>query len=95
VHVDRDVALLHALQQAGLGLGRGPVDLVDQDDVGEDRPGPELEALLALVVDAGAHDVGRQQVRRALHAREVALDRARQRAGQGGLAHARVVLDQH
>jgi hypothetical protein len=27
-------------------LGDGAVDLVDQHDVGEDGPGPELEALL-------------------------------------------------
>ena len=35
--VDRDPALLHDLQQRGLGLGRGAVDLVGEDDVGEDR----------------------------------------------------------
>ena len=74
--VDGDVALLHALEQAGLRLRRGAVDLVDEHDVGEDRPGPELEALLALVVDVDADDVGRQQVGRALHARELAVDRA-------------------
>ena len=42
--VDRRLPLLHALQQAGLRLGRRPVDLVGEDDVGEDRPGAELEA---------------------------------------------------
>ena len=94
VDVDGDVALLHALEQAGLRLRRGAVDLVDEHDVGEDRAGAELEALLALVVDVGADDVGRQQVGRALHARELAVDRARERAGQRGLADARVVLDE-
>ena len=69
--VDGDLALLHALEQAGLGLRRGAVDLVDDHDVGEDRAGPELEPRLALVVDVGADDVGRQQVGRALHAREL------------------------
>ena len=92
--VDGDVALLHALEQAGLRLRRGAVDLVDDHDVGEDRAGAELEARLALVVDVGADDVGRQQVGRALHARELAVDRARERARQRGLADARVVLDE-
>ena len=79
----------------GLGLRRGAVDLVDEHDVGEHRPGPELETLLALVVDVGADDVGGQQVRRALHARELAVDRAGQRPGERRLADARIVLDQH
>ena len=72
VHVDRDAPLLHALQQAGLRLRRRAVDLVDEHDVGEDRPGPELEALVALVEDVRADDVGGQQVGGALHARELA-----------------------
>ena len=94
VDVDRDHPLLHALEQAGLRLRRGAVDLVDDHDVREDRAGPELEALLALVVDVGADDVGGQQVGRALDARELRVDRARERAGQRGLADARVVLDE-
>ena len=57
-------------------------------------PGPELEAALPLVEDVRAHDVGGQQVGRALHARELAVDAARQRAGQRRLADARVVLDE-
>ena len=57
-------------------------------------PGPELEALLALVVDVGADDVGREQVGGALHARELAVERARERAGQRGLADAGIVLDE-
>ena len=93
--VDRDVALLHALEQARLGLRRAAVDLVDEDDVGEHRPRVELEAALALVEDVGADDVGRQQVGRALDARVLGVDRARERARERRLADARVVLDQH
>ena len=44
VQVDGDRALLHALEQPRLRLGRRAVDLVDEHDVGEDRAGPELEA---------------------------------------------------
>ena len=32
--VDRRLALLHALEEGGLRLGRGPVDLVGEDDLG-------------------------------------------------------------
>ena len=45
-HGDR--MILHRLEQRALGLGRGPVDLVGQHDVGEDRPLLELEAPAAL-----------------------------------------------
>jgi hypothetical protein len=89
------VALLHALEQPGLGLGRGAVDLVHEHDVCEDRAGPELEPVLALVEDVRADDVRRQQVGGALDAGVLRVDRAGERAGQGGLADARVVLDQH
>jgi hypothetical protein len=95
VDVDGHPALLHALEQAGLGLGRGAVDLVDQHDIGEHGPGTELKALLALVVDAGPDNVCGEQVRGALDPSELAVDRAGHRARQRRLADARVVLDQH
>jgi hypothetical protein len=44
---DRHLPLLHGFQQGGLGLRRGPVDLVGQDDVGEDRAVDEPEPPLA------------------------------------------------
>jgi hypothetical protein len=95
VLVDRDVAFLHALEQAGLRLRRRPVDLVDEHDVREHRARPELEAVLALVVDVGADNVRRQQIRGALDARVFGLDRARQRSRERRLADSRIVLDQH
>ena len=39
----RDVPLLHRLEERGLGLGRRPVDLVRQHDIGEDRTLHEAE----------------------------------------------------
>ena len=57
-------------------------------------PGRNSKRGLALVEDVGADDVGRQQVGGALHARELAVQRARQRAGQRGLADAGEVLDE-
>ncbi len=92
--VDRDLALLHGLQQRGLGLRRGAVDLVADHDLGEDRAGLELEVLALLVPDGHAGDVGRQQVRRELDTPHRAVDGPRQRLGQHRLAHAGDILDQ-
>ena len=92
--VDRDLPLLHALQQRGLGLGRRAIDLVAEDDVGEDGAGLELEVtrLLAEHVDPG--DIGREQVRGELDPSERAVDRPGDRLREHRLADAGHVLDQ-
>ncbi len=92
--VHRDLALLHRLQQRGLGLGRGAVDLVTDHDLGEDRAGLELEVPPLLVVDAHAGDVRRQQVGGELDTPHRAVDGPGQRLGEHRLAHARHVLDE-
>ena len=46
VHIYRDLAFIHCFQQRRLGLGRGAVDLVSEENVGEDRAAFELEGLL-------------------------------------------------
>ena len=87
--------LLHALEEARLGLGRGAVDLVDQHDVREHGPGMELESRLALVEDVGADHVRGQQVDRALDARIFGGQGAGQRPRERRLADPGIVLDQH
>ena len=89
--------LLHGLQQGALGLGRGAVDLVGQDDVGEDRAGLEAELPPALAVgeDVGADHVGGHQVRGELDAGEGEVEGAAHRPHQGGLAQAGHPLQQH
>ena len=92
--VDRDLALLHRLEQGRLGLRRGPVDLVGEHDVGEQRARLEPELLGGPLVDADADEVGRQQVGGELDPLPGAVDRRRQRLGQARLAHAGHVLDE-
>ena len=92
--VDRRLALLHALEQTRLRLGRRPVDLVGEDDLGHDRPRPELELLGLLVVDRQAGHVRRQQVRGELDPAKGAVETAGKGLGQDRLARARHVLDQ-
>ena len=93
--VDRDLVLLHDLEQGGLRLWWRSIDLVGQDDVGEDRPLDEADDALArgpvLFNHLRAEDVGRHQVRRELNAIEAQIDRLGQlldeeRLGQAGNA---------
>ena len=93
--VDRDLLLGHRLEQRGLRLRRRAVDLVDEDDVGEDRPRAELEVPRLLVEDRQPRDVRGLEVRGALDAlRNGALDAPRDRPGEDGLGRARHVLEQ-
>ena len=59
-----------ASSSAACVFGGAQVDLVGEEEVGEDRAGPELEVGLALVVDRGAGHVGGHQVGCELEARE-------------------------
>ena len=88
---DGHLLLLHHLQQRALHLGRRPVDLVGQQQVGEHRPERDLELAAALVVDPGADEVGRHQVGGELDPVELPADRPGerlhgQRLGQAGHA---------
>ncbi len=92
--VDRDTALLHHLEERGLGLRARAVDLVGQHDAREHRPAVELELARALVVDADARDVAGQHVGRELHPAVGAVDGLRHGARERGLAGAGHVLEQ-
>ena len=78
---DRDLALGHHLEQRRLHLGGRTVDLVGEDEVGEDRAQLHVETLRGLAVDARADEVGRHEVGGELDAGERALDRGRERLG--------------
>lgn len=93
--VDADLALLHPFQQRRLRARAGAVDLVGQDDVGEDRAAAEGELRGLLVVNAGAGHVRRQQVGCELDAPELGGDAFGQRAGEHRFAHPRHVFQQH
>ena len=91
---DRHLALGHDLEQGGLDLGRSPVDLVGQHDVGEYRPPFDVELLLGRAPDPGADDVGRDQVGRELDAGEVAAHHPGQGRDREGLGQAGHALDE-
>ena len=94
---DRDLVLLHRLEQARLGLRRRPVDLVGEDEVGEDRARLEPEDPLAALLDEDvrAGDVGRHQVGRELDPVERAVDDVGDGPHEHRLAEAGNALEQH
>ena len=95
IAVDGHLVLGHRLEQGGLGLRHRAVDLVDEQDVGEDRPGPELELAHPLIEHREPGDVGRLEVGRALDAPDGrAVDRAGERPREDRLRRAGHVLEQ-
>ena len=88
-----DPLLLHRLEQGRLGLRGGAVDLVGQDQVGEDRAFVELE----VVADQhlGAEDVGRHQVGSELDPPELDIEHPAQGRQELGLAEARHAFQKH
>ena len=46
--VDRDLLLLHRLQKRGLRLGRSAIDLVGEDDLGEQRSGGNAKSFVRM-----------------------------------------------
>ncbi|CDK39230.1 hypothetical protein BN903_4 [Halorubrum sp. AJ67] len=84
--VDGHLSLLHRLQQRGLRLRRGAIDLVGEDDVREDRSRREREGAVALVEHVGPGHVGGEEVGGELDPRELQAERGRERARREGLS---------
>ena len=95
VPLDGHAVLLHDLQQGGVGLGRRAVDLVGQQQLREDRAGPEAEFLRLHVEDRRAGNVRGHQVGGELDAAELAAQHAAQGPHEERLAQARHALDEH
>ena len=92
--LDRDLVLLHRLEQRALRLRPGAIDLVGEQHMREHRAGVKNERFLAPLVDADADQVRRHQVGGELAAREAQAERDRDRMRQRRLADPRNVLDQ-
>ena len=91
---DRDLALLHRLEQRALHLRRRAVDLVGEDEVREDGPERDLELAELLVEDPRPDDVGRDEVGRELDALELAADRLGERLHRHRLREPGHALDE-
>ena len=89
---DRDMVLLHRLQQRRLRARAGPVDLVGHQQLREDRTLHETEAAppsARFLQHLGAEDVGRHQIGRELHAPGVEAEHGAERLDELGLGEAR------
>ena len=92
--LDGHLALLHRLQQRGLGLGRRAVDLVGQQQVGEHRALAEPERALGGLEDHLADHVRRHQVGGELHPLELQVQGSGHGLDQQGLGRARHAFEQ-
>src|SRR2546427_3746531 len=88
------LAFLHRLEQGGLGLRRGAVNLIREEDVREDRAASEDEVAGLAVEHVGPRDVRGQQVRRELDATEREAQARRERFRDQRLRQPGDILDQ-
>ncbi len=93
---NRHLTLFHRFQQGGLHLGRGPVDLIGQNDVGKDGTGFEAKdaARFGLNVNIRAGHVRREQVWCELYPAELGLKVFGHRLDRACLGQARQTFDQ-
>ena len=91
--LDGELAFLHRLEESGLRAGGGAVDLVGEDDLGDERPLAEGEVLGLLVEVVDARDVGGHEVGGELDSLEGAAEGAGDGLGEGRLAGAGDVLE--
>ena len=93
--LDGDLVLLHRFEEGGLRAWWRAVDLVGEQQPGEQRALAEREVAVALVVDERSGEVGGQEVGGELSAGEVEPERLGERSCGEGLAEAGEVLEQH
>ena len=94
VVADRDLALLHDLEQRGLHLRRRAVDLVGQEEVAEDRAELGVERPLLRAIDARADQVRRDEVGCELHTGERSAEHSRGRLDRQGLGETGHAFDE-
>ena len=92
--VHRHLVLVHYLEQRRLSLRRGAVDLIGEQDIREHRARLEFKFFCRSGINRYAQKVAGQHVAGELNALKAAVERPRQRVGQGGLADTRYTLDQ-
>ncbi len=70
--INAHLAFAHGFQQRALGSRWCAIDFIGEYHVGEDRSAIEYEFSTARIVNAAAHNIARQQVRRKLQPGKVA-----------------------
>jgi hypothetical protein len=62
--------LFHAFEQGSLGAGWHPIDLVDEEQISENRSSMKLEGARGHVQNVRADNIRRQEIGSALNALE-------------------------
>jgi hypothetical protein len=94
VGADRDLVLLHHLEERGLHLRRRAVDLVGEEEVAEHRAEVGLEPAVVRTIDARSDEVRRHEVGGELDAAERPAEHRRRRLDRERLREAGDALDQ-
>ena len=92
---DGDLALLHGLQQGALDLGRGAVDLVGQDEIGENGTQMRDEPSILRLEDHGADDIAGQKIRGELDALELQAESGAEALDQECLGQTRHAFEKN
>ena len=77
--IDRHLPLFHRFEQRGLRPRRCPIDFVDEQQIGEDRPAMQRKLTGGHIEHVRAHHVRRHQIGGALHALKSEAADARER----------------
>ena len=85
----------HRLEERRLRPRGRAIDLVGEDDVGEDRPPPKQECAALPLQDRNPSNVRGKEIRSALDPTEGTVHAARQGLRQNRLSNPRHVLDEH
>lgn len=92
---DGDLLLLHGFEQGALHFGRGAIDFVGQDQVGENGAAPGSKGPRLRIVNLRADQVGREQVRGELETGEFNVDGGGQGLDREGLGQTRHTFQQN
>ena len=94
VAADGDLPLAHRFEQRRLHFGRRAVDFVGEDRLWKIGPRWNSKRRRLRPIDLGAGEVGGQQIRRELHAVEIAFDARGEFLDRGGLGETRRAFDE-
>ena len=89
-----DLAFRHRFEQGGLNFSGGPVNLISENNIVEQRAGFEVELAAVGLPYLGAGQVGRQQIRGELNALEIPFYQAGKLIDGAGFCQAGRALNQ-
>ena len=93
--IDGDLSFLHGFEEGALCFGGSAVEVVGQQDVGEDRSRYEIKRSVIYAVNVGAGDVGRHEVARELNAFEATGDALGEGLCEGCFSEPRHAFDEN